>query len=639
MQYKLIYPPQWNPMNPHFALYTLAGYLRGQGADCQLCDYNVEFFREILTTGYLTYSLGRVRNTRDYLKMRVQMGLMRKEKSPEFGAICARLLEIDKFLGPKRRIWRDVKRDLPDAVAVFNDREKFYDPARLLKAYITVDKALDLVSLPFYPSRLRFNDFSAPEHPMTVEGLIEFSLNRDENVFLPFLEMKAALLAREIRTCGDKVIVGISINSHSQLYGGLTLARLLRDMKLPNLHVSLGGNYFMRLREALLTKPRFLQHFADSVIWGEGERPMLALYRAVEAGRPLEEVPNLLYLNEEGMVKMNAPVDPLPLAERADPSLEGLDLSLYFCPEIVLSARTSKGCYWQKCTFCDTDYGIKHDVCPVDKVFAEWKLLAEKYGITNFELIDESMTPAYMTELCRKMIDAGLKVNFFGNGRTDKEFTAPVFHTLREGGLTMVMWGIESANERILKLINKGVDIHKRLDILRAAHDAGIWNFAYIFFGFPSETEEEAQQTIDLICDNTDIINAYGRSVFTLGKHSKIRRNAKELGIVDMIADDQEFSTILNYRVTRGMNRAAALRMADRCRQQCIMAYGIPIWMFLRYREVIHLYLKEKGCDFLMNHKLSKAEWEAVRGSFAPAAEQELAFGYLSNDDTLTLTN
>lgn len=626
-------------MNPHFALYTLAGYLRSSGVDCRLYDYNVEFFRTVLTPDYLTYSMGRARNARDYLKLRVQMGLMCKEKSPEFGAICARLLEIDKFLGPKRRIWRDVKRELPEAIAVFNDREKFYDPAQLLKAYITVDKALDLVSLPFYPSRLRFNDFSAPEHPMTVEGLIEFSLNRDENIFLPFLEMKAALLERELRASQEKAVVGISINSHSQLYGGLTLARLLRDKHLPNLHVSLGGNYFMRLREALLTKPRFLEYFADSVIWGEGERPMLALYKAVERGASLSEVPNLLYLDSTGTVKLNAPIDPVPLAERAEPSLEGLDLSLYFCPEIVLSTRTSKGCYWQKCTFCDTDYGIKHDVCPVDRVFAEWKLLAEKYGITNFELIDESMTPAYMTELCRKMIGAGLKVKFFGNGRTDKEFTPEVFKTLHEGGLTMVMWGIESANERILKLINKGVDIHKRLDILRAAHDAGIWNFAYIFFGFPSETEEEAQQTIDLICSHTDIINAYGRSVFTLGKHSKIRRNAQELGIVDMIADDQEFSTILNYRVTRGMDRQAALRMADRCRQQCIVAYGIPIWMFLRYREVIHLYLKEKGCDYLMNHKLSAAEWENVRGNFAPAAEQELAFGYLSNDDTLTLTN
>ncbi|MBQ7568948.1 radical SAM protein [bacterium] len=639
MQYKLIYPPQWNPMNPHFSLYTLGGFMRSRGLNYQPYDLNVEFFRTILSVKYLDYSLGRARNARDFLKMRVQMGLLCRERTTEFGALCARFLELQKYLGPQRRMWYSVRKALPEAVSVFGDKEKFYDPVRLLRAYITIDKALDLISLPYYPSRLRFNDFSAPSQPLTVEGLIKFTADRDDNIFMPFMEMKAAELARELRASGDMFIVGISINSHSQLYGGLTLARLLRDMHLPNAHISLGGNYFMRLWEALLLKPRFMECFADSVIWGEGELPLLALYRALEEGRPLNEVPNLLYRDDSGNVVFNAGVEPLPLAERAAPCLDGLDLSRYFTPEIVISTRTSKGCYWQKCTFCDSDYGVKHDTCPVERVLDEWKMLAEEYGIRNFELIDEAMTPTYMAELCRRIVREGLKVNFFGNGRTDKEFTAPIFRTLREGGLTMVLWGLESASERVLKLINKGVDINRRLDILREAHEAGIWNFAYIFFGFPSETEEEAQKTIDMICQNTDIINAYGRSVFTLGKQSKIRCSAKQLGIVDMIADDQEFSTILNYRVTRGMDRQAALRMAERCRQQCIVAYGIPIWMFLRYREVIHLYLKEKGHAFLTDHKLSEAEWAEVRGSFAPAAEKELAYGYVSNDDTLTLEN
>lgn len=626
-------------MNPHFSLYTLGGYARSQGLNFQPHDYNAEFFRYILTPNYLDYTLARVRNACTYLQMRVQMGVMRHEKSPEFGAISARFLELKKYLGPQYRVWRSVKQELPDAVSVFTDKERFYDPAQLLRAYITVDRALDLVSLPFYPSRLRFNDFSAPCHAMTVEGLIGFTANREENVFLPFLEAKAQQLACEVRQADGPVLVGISINSHSQLFGGLTLARLLKELALPNLHVNLGGNYFLRVKEALLTKPRFLEFFADSIAWGEGEKPLLALYRAVERGESLAGVPNLLFRDAAGEVQLTPGTEPIPLAERAMPSLEGLDLSLYFTPELVISTRTSKGCYWQKCTFCDSDYGVKHDTCPVSLVADEWQHLGERYGIKNFELIDEAMTAPYMVELCRQLQERGVKVHFFGNGRTDRDFKPEVFVPLAQGGLTMVMWGIESANPRILKLINKGVDIKGRLDILRASHAAGVWNSGYIFFGFPSETEEEAQQTIDLLCQNTDIINSYGRSVFTLGKHSKIRLSAKELGIVDIIADDQEFSTILSYRVTRGMDRPAALRMAERCRQACIKAYGVPLWMFLRYREVIHLYLQEKGMDFVANHKLSREEWERVRAHYAPAAEQELAYGYISNDDTLTLVD
>lgn len=621
-------------MNPHFSMYCLGGHARSVGLVYEPFDMNLEYYNTVLTPRYMDVCHSLCENALEYLYARVSLGKYRGEHSKEFGALAARYFELEKYLRKQPKVWDHVKNNLPEAVETLRNKSLFYQPVSLLSAYLTIDKALELVSLPYYPSRLRFNDFSAPLQPMTVAGLLEFTRDEGENPFLAFARSRVSTLLRGLRDTSEPAIIGISINSHSQLFGGLTFARLLKERRPEHVHINIGGNYFARVKHVILDNPKFLQTFADSVTIGEGERSITGFAEVLPKGGSLAEVPNIVYLDEEEFPRYSYTGEPLPLSERAYGDLTGISLDKYFTPEIVLSTRTSKGCYWQKCTFCDTDFGITPDVCAPKHVLNEWRLFKEKWGIENFELIDESMTPAYMQTLCKSIVDGGLQVQFFGNGRTDKEFTQPVFAALKQAGLTMVLWGMESGCKRILNLIKKGVDAEGRLDILRAAKAEGVWNFAYIFFGFPSETEEEANETIRLIKDNRDIINAYGRSVFTLGKQSKIRGNAEELGIVDMISDDQEFSTILFYKVSKGMDRQAALRVADRCRQECAEAYETPLWMFLRHREVIHLYLKELGNDFVASYKLPDEELSRIRYLYDPTPERLINLGLLPGDDS-----
>ncbi len=295
MRVKLVFPPQWIPMNPHFSLYALTGHLRRSGIAVDPEDLNVAFYRQVLTPGFLDYSLARARNAFEYLKARLTLGKFSKDASRAFGLESMRYFEIEKHLSHLRPLWEEVKRDIGEAVSVFDDPRLFYEPFRLIKAYLTVDKALELASLPFFPSRLRFNDFSAPGHPMTVEGLIAFTQEPGENMFLPFFELRLNSLLKD-----SPDLIGISINSHSQLFGGLTLARMLKEKKTPRTHISLGGNYFLRVRETLLSRPQFLDNFADSIIVGEGENAIVSLCRVLENAGSLESVPNLIFAGREG---------------------------------------------------------------------------------------------------------------------------------------------------------------------------------------------------------------------------------------------------------------------------------------------------------------------------------------------------
>ena len=176
--------------------------------------------------------------------------------------------------------------------------------------------------------------------------------------------------------------------------------------------------------------------------------------------------------------------------------------------------------------------------------------------------------------------------------------------TAVKAGLRMVLWGFESGSKKIMKLINKGIDIDKRLDILRTAREAGIYNFAFIFFGFPAETRRDALKTIKVICDNTDIINSYGKSVFTMGKHTKLREAPEKYGVVGETKQVSEFSPTYEYNAV-GMTKQELNEMINLCTKRANNAYGNALSFHLLSREILFLYLCKYGVDDLCNYKLS----------------------------------
>lgn len=610
----LLFPPQWTPLNPHFALAALGGHLRGQGYPVKLLDLNVEYYRKVLSRRYLEYALARARSVRDYLIPRTLLSLRRGADTPQARRENVRLLHLEQALACDHR--RTLER-IDEAVSVFDNREKFYDPLKLTEAFVTIDRALDLVSLPYWPVRVQFNDLAIPALPLTTEAVRSFARNRDENPYLEYFQSRLP----EIQAFRPDVI-GISINGHAQLVPGLTLAAMLKRAGGP--HITLGGNHLVRIKDGLLKSPDFLQTFADSVILGEGEAPLDRLLEVLESGGELASVPGLVCLDGDGRPTYTFDGPPRPLDGRATPSLEGLRLQDYFSPELVLTTRTSKGCYWKKCTFCDTDYGVCPDNRSIQDLVEELAALQRTWGVENFCFIDECLVPRYMERVVEAARERGLKLHWYGNGRLETSFTPERLTSMHQGGLTMLLWGLESASERVMQLINKGIKLHRRLDILKAASDAGVWNFCYIFFGFPSETWEEGASTIEMIESNTDSIHSYGRSVFSLNKHARLGTDPARLGIVEMVRDTEELSANLDYRMADGGGKEQARQLAELCKLRCARAYGDPLWMHLRYREVMHLYIKEHGRDFVAGYRfdpLAKARALGVSAGILVGAD------------------
>ncbi|MCL5037214.1 MAG: radical SAM protein [Chloroflexi bacterium] len=599
----LIFPPQWTPQNPHYAMCSLAGHLRSKGYEVRLCDLNLEFYDHVLTPEYLKLSVSRLKLAYDYLKTRTYLHSLIDDRSLDSQIEASRFLAIEDFFKEKLDIVKELPSLILDAKETLRDPRRFYNPVFLVEAFKVIDDALKLVSLPYHPACISFNGYSHPHGLLTTYDLIKATADPRENMFYDFMKDHVQDLLKD-----SPDFIGISINSTSQVLAGLTIARMLKEAAPESCHINIGGNFFGRVQEALLKRPEFFRTFAHSLSMGEGEKQIHTFIKTLEEHKDLSGVPDILYLDEaKGKVLKTRGKKPEKLDKTGCQDPKGLPLDRYFTPDIVCCIQASKGCYWGKCTFCDTDFGINRDVKSIDRLIGELRYLKESYGISNFEFTDESVAPEYLRELSEKLLKEDLKVHWFINGRTEEGFTRELLELAHRAGLTLILWGFESGSDRIMKLINKGIDMTDRYRILRDSKEAGIWNFAYIFFGFPTETGDEAMATINAICDNRDIIHSYGRSVFTLGKHSLLHVEAEKYGIVDITEDIEELSSNLHYSCTRGMSDREVDEMMRHCTRICAEKYDYGLWYYLRYRENIHLYLVRHGLEYIDKFKMRQA--------------------------------
>ncbi|MBI4821679.1 MAG: radical SAM protein [Deltaproteobacteria bacterium] len=621
MRTTLLFPPQWTAAQPYFGLATLNGQLRAHGHDVVIRDLNLEYMDSLLSAEAVSFAFGRLSNDRVYVAAEHAVARRFEAGSARAAMLEARLLSTETFLLHHSDGARASVEGVGAAKELLRSHD-FYDPVPLTNALSSVDSALDLASLPFFPASVKWNDFFVPGVPFNLDPMLEFCRDPLRNPFHRFLESLVPALEDD-----GSELYAISIASFSQVLPGLTLAMFLRDearawragshRRVPV--IALGGNFFSRLRDSLLKLPRFFASFADCLVVGEGERSIVELANLFESvGDPRDrfgEVSSMLYCDKGADVTATPARTSLRLDELAFQSLEGFELDRYLAPERVVCLRASKGCYYGACSFCDAHFGLTSDTASVDRVVSEIRYLHERFGIRHVEFVDQCMAPRYLEALSDALIAAELPVRWFCNARTEPGFSPELFAKMRRAGNTMVMWGVESGSPRLLKLMKKGVSPTGRLDVLRSAARAGIFNFAYVFFGFPTETEAEAESTIGLIVENTEVIHGYGRSIFSLGRHAPLLESPERFGILDWHEEQEELSTNLSFRVRSGLDGSQVEAFAARCNRECRAAYGDPLWMALRTRENLHLYLAKHGREEVVS-------WETR------VAVEELSFAF-----------
>ena len=593
----LVFPPQWSPFSPHLAPVVISSAIKKAGHKCDIRDLNIEFYNDILKKEFLKDKIVKILNDFLLLKRELKDKIIPDQKaedySTDFGIKAKKMLRINE-LTEKTEQTKQIIEYIDGAVSILKDKENFYDIKLLVNSLAIINKALEIVTLQEFPQELSLYNFKNHLVQFNYENILKYCSKN--NMFYTYYDSKIDEIIKN-----KYQLICISISSSTQLLSALTFARMIKT-KSKKTKICIGGNYISRVTDALKNNKDFFNKFADFVIYEEGERAITELLETFIYKRKLDDVSSLIYLDKNEEIKFNSKKVPTKLNELAIPQPQGFPLKKYFLPEIIMPIQASRGCYWKKCTFCDHDWGQTFNIKDIDILINEIKTLKDKYSINNFEFTDDCISASFLEQFSKKLISENLNINWYCDLRLEKAFTYEILELANKAGLKMVLWGYEAGSKRIMELINKGIDIDERLEILKNADKAGIWNFAYVFTGFPSETYDEAMETIDIVCNNSDIFHSYGRSIFTMGKHSAINLHPENFDIVKL-DDIEDFSSDALFERKSGMTKEELEKVNNLFVEKALKKYDNPAWMFLNYREVLFLYIKKFGKEQVLNMK------------------------------------
>ena len=138
--------------------------------------------------------------------------------------------------------------------------------------------------------------------------------------------------------------MGISITSTCQFIPGCFLAKLLKTCR-PDTKIVLGGSCVSIFAKSSYSCKTDLNQYFDYIIEGEGETALVCLMKHLRGMCRLEDIPNLLFISSDGEVHRSKllveNVNELPA-----PDYDGLNLSLYLAPKVILPYQTSRGCHY-----------------------------------------------------------------------------------------------------------------------------------------------------------------------------------------------------------------------------------------------------------------------------------------------------
>ncbi len=539
---------------PHLALPALTGFLRQRGYDVVQRDLNVEVFDEVLTRRYVRDSVERIRS---------RFGPGASQRPLPYGRPKPADVEWALHNGPA------LAEQIEDAKAILRS-PKFYDGETSEPAYVTIAQALELASMAHFPARLEMTTFIDAGRTDSSQDL--FAAARDPNIN-PFYDIFRRGILKDLQR-DQPDLVGISIPTSSQILAGLTLAALIRDAGL-KCHITVGGPHVTMMRERLVEVPRIFD-LIDSAVLFEGEIPLHRLLEALSSDGDLSGVPNLVYRDPE--VNTRVIVNPEPdfkdlrsIEEESKPDFDGLPLDRYLAPELVLPLATTHGCYYGKCAFCNVGYGspFGYFPIPVDHILSEVQALQEKYACRSIFFVDEAITPRIMRQLSAALIERGSPINWTVAARFEKSLTDELLVAAARSGCRMLLYGLESASEPIMRKMLKGTEVREMARILHTATGLGIWNHTFFFFGFPGETINEAQETVNFIYANQDVIHSASPGAFLLEIYSPAYNDPAKYGIRRVITDpERDLAIYFDFELVSGMNEEEANNLADRFVEQ-----------------------------------------------------------------------
>ncbi|MBD0306066.1 MAG: B12-binding domain-containing radical SAM protein [Nitrospiraceae bacterium] len=594
----LLFPPEWVPTAPYLALPSLTAVLRQNGHQVIQRDINIEMYDLFFSSSFLIWVKARMAMQQRALEAKEISGTLDEQEAEQLACLRQKAT-VDVFhLAEQAESAKGVTRG-----------EEFYDADKLQWALNTFREVMQFISAAYYPASLVFYPMESNLGYRPGVSREVFACLDDEQVNVYRDVCRQLVLPSISKESPD--VVGVSIGTQMQLMAGLTFCRMIKEA-FPHIHITVGGNIITRLQEEFPSHEKFFTDVFDSAIMYEGEHALLWLLEALAGRRALSAVPNLMYRDQTG-IHVNKEIYTEKTSSLPLPDFEGLPLDSYFVPVRILPYLATRGCYWGRCTFCDHGQGYfdQYRGMPAHEVVRQVKALKDRYGAEHFLFADESYPPALLKKVTQLLVEQKVEIKWTTLIRFEETLKDPdIWRLAKESGCCTLYYGMESANERVLNLMDKHVKKSVIEHNLRQASQAGIWNHVMAFYGFPGETREEAEETRRFLLDNKAHIHSVELFYFVAYRHTPMVRDPKKFGIT--IHKQDEYDLPLDYYYTLdepgGVTCLEAMQLCEEFYQNDFEPWAVRV----NAREHVFLYISKYGTNRLPQIYASPSEKNAV---------------------------
>ena len=302
------------------------------------------------------------------------------------------------------------------------------------------------------------------------------------------------------------ICAGISCMTGTQIYFAIEIARSIKKNAHKKIPIVWGGPH-----PSILPEQTLESEYVDVVCVGEGDVMFREIVKAFEEGGSLREIKGAAF-KERGKIIVNPPAPLIEMEELLPVPWELIDVESYIHPDMYLKSsrildvgQTSRGCPFN-CGFCcsaslrrrkwramSVEKSLQRIIGPVKKFSLHGVWIRDDEFYIDRERANKICEGLIRENVNIRWYTSGTRVDVF-NKASDEQVTL-----LKRGGAHVLKFGAESGTNRILKLISKGITVEETVEANLKAKKHGIMPAFALMIGFPTETFEDINNTIDLI--------------------------------------------------------------------------------------------------------------------------------------------
>jgi ribosomal peptide maturation radical SAM protein 1 len=294
-------------------------------------------------------------------------------------------------------------------------------------------------------------------------------------------------------------VVGFS-STFSQNIASLALARRIHE-RHPKVHIVFGGaNCEGDMGRQMMRS--FTQ--VHAVVQGEADFAFPLYVSRLRRGENLDSIPGLLRRCES---EIFVGANPMPVSRMDE--LPYPDFSDYFAQlpdalardqsRVTLPIETSRGCWWgavKHCVFCGLNPTTMtfRSKSPV-RAYSEFIALRDRYNGRNFYAVDNIIDHHYFKTLLPRLEGAGLNIFY----ETKSNLSEEDVQSFARAGVRWIQPGIEGLSTSILRLMDKGVQGYKNVELLKWCAIHGVDAVWFMLYRFANEPVAAYEETISVI--------------------------------------------------------------------------------------------------------------------------------------------